>query len=163
MHPIVKTVGGLSASLPSGRVLRLTRRFDAPRQLVWDAHTQPHLIRRWLLGPPGWTMPVCEVDLRVGGAYRYAWRSDDGRTMAMSGTYRIVEAPHVIADTQRFDDDWTQGPADTHLTLSEQDGRTLLVLEITYASQAVRDFALSLPMMDGMEAGYARLDTAARA
>ncbi len=164
MHPIVKTVGGLSASLPSDRTIRLTRNFKAPRQLVWDAHTQPHLLKRWLLGPPGWTMPVCEVDLRVGGRYRYEWRNVDGaRTMALSGTYRIVDAPETLADTQVFDDNWTDGEAETRITLSEQDGDTNMVFEITYASQQVRDMALSMPMMDGMEAGYARLEASVHA
>ncbi len=158
MHPIIKTVGGLSAALPDDRTIRLTRRFKAPRQLVWDAHTQPALIKRWLLGPPGWTMPVCTVDLCVGGSYRYEWRSKDGHTLALSGTYRIVEAPEVLADTQSFDDDWTQGAADSHLSLAETDGHTFLTLDVTYASKEARDMALATPMMDGMEAGYARLD-----
>ncbi len=158
MHPIVRTVGGLSATLPSERTIRLTRRFRAPRQLVWDAHTQPALIKRWLLGPPGWTMPVCTVDLRVGGGFRYEWRNGE-RSLALTGTYRIVDAPETLADTQVFDDNWTDGAADTHLTFSEDGGDTQLVLDITYASQAARDMALATPMMEGMEAGYARLDS----
>lgn len=157
MHPIVKTVGALSAALPSPRAIRLTRSFRAPRQLVWDAHTQPALIRRWLLGPPGWTMPVCTVDLRVGGGFRYEWRNGE-RSMALSGTYRIVDAPGTLADTQAFDDNWTNGEAETHITLSEANGDTHMVLDITYASEAARDMALATPMMEGMEAGYARLD-----
>ncbi len=159
MHPVFKTVGRLSATLPDARTIRLTRDFNAPRQLVWDAHTQPALIRRWLLGPPGWTMPVCEVDLSVGGHYRYEWHNANGLAMALSGTYRIVEAPGTLADTQRFDDDWTQGPADTHLVFSEGSGKTRLVMDIAYASPAARDLAVATPMMEGMEAGYERLET----
>jgi uncharacterized protein YndB with AHSA1/START domain len=154
----IKTVGRLHAALPSDREIRLTRTFDAPRQMVWDAHTKPELIRRWLLGPAGWTMPVCDVDLRVGGKYRYEWRGEDGRTMAMSGVYRAVEAPSHIADTQIFDDDWTNGPADTHMVLTESDGVTQMALTISYASKETRDLVVSSPMMDGMEAGYQRLD-----
>lgn len=153
-----KTVGSLNATLPSAQTLQLMRHFKAPRQLVWDCHTQPALIRRWLLGPPGWRMPVCEVDLRVGGTYRYEWHSDNGLAMALSGTYREIEAPVRLSDTQMFDDNWTQGPADTRLEFFEDGDGTRIELLITYASEAARDFALSTPMMEGMEAGYARLE-----
>ena len=158
MYHIVKTVGGLSASLPSDTQIRMTRDFKAPRQMVWDAHTQPALLRLWLTGPRDWTMPVCEVDLRVGGKYRYEWHNTAGLAMALSGTYREIDAPHRLADTQVFDDDWTQGPADTVLVFTETDDGTALELVITYVSQKARDFALSIPMMEGMEAGYARID-----
>ncbi|HVZ30372.1 MAG TPA: SRPBCC family protein [Asticcacaulis sp.] len=158
MIPVYKTVGALSATLPSDREIRITRRFNAPRQLVWDAHTQPALIKRWLLGPPGWTMPVCDVDLRVGGKYRFEWHSEKGMAMALSGVYREIEAPNRIADTQRFDDDWTKGEADTTLTLEDKDGGTVLTLNILYASKDARDTAAATPMLEGMEAGYARME-----
>lgn len=158
MLAIYKTVGGLNASLLSDREIRITRSFAAPRQLVWDAHTQPALIKRWLLGPPGWTMPVCEVDLRVGGRFRYEWHSERGMAMALSGVYREIEAPRLIADTQRFDDDWTQGEGDTTLTFDEVNGRTELTLDLRYASKEVRDMVLGTPMLEGMEAGYARME-----
>ena len=158
MYKIIKSSGALDASLPSARALQLRRHFKAPRQLVWDCHTQPALIRRWLLGPPGWSMPVCEVDLRVGGRYRYEWHSQGGMAMALSGIYREIDAPARLSDTQMFDDNWTQGPADTTLLLFEDGGGTRIELTITYASEAARDFALSTPMMEGMEAGYSRLD-----
>ena len=158
MYPIIKTVGQLSAALPSDRKIRIARQFNAPRQMVWDAHTQPELLKRWLLGPPGWEMPVCNIDLRVGGEYRYEWHRDGKMAMALSGTYRAVDAPSHLADTQSFDDNWTQGPADTDLTFEEKDGKTLLTMDIKYASQAARDLALSTPMMEGMEAGYERLE-----
>jgi uncharacterized protein YndB with AHSA1/START domain len=78
--------------------------------------------------------------------------------MALSGVYREIAAPERLQDTQRFDDDWTQGPADTTLALFEDGDGTRLELTITYASQAARDHALSTPMMDGMEASYVRID-----
>jgi uncharacterized protein YndB with AHSA1/START domain len=158
MFDIIKTIGSLHAALPSGRELLLTRHFKAPRPLLWDCHTQPALIKRWL-GPPGWTMPVCEVDLRVGGKYRYEWHGPNGLAMALSGVYREIAAPERLGDTQMFDDNWTQGPADTTLLFLEEDDGTRLELLIRYASEAARDFALSTPMMEGMEAGYARLET----
>src|SRR6185312_10750570 len=119
----------------------------------------PALIKRWLLGPPGWTMPVCEVDLRIGGKYRYEWHGPGGFVMGLSGVYRDITAPERLSDTQAFDDNWTQGPADTTLLFFENDGGTRLELTIRYASETARDFALSTPMMEGMEAGYARLET----
>lgn len=158
MHAIYKTVGGLTATLPDDRTIRILRHFKAPRQLVWDAHTQPALLRRWLLGPPGWTMPVCNIDLRVGGKYRYEWHSEKGLAMALFGTYREIEAPARIADTQAFDDDWTKGPYDTTLILVEKDGQTELTLDIIYASKESRDIAAATPMLEGMEAGYERMD-----
>ncbi len=159
MHPIIKTVGLLSATLPSDREIRITRAFNASRQAVWDAHTKPELLKRWLLGPPGWEMPVCDIDLRVGGQYRYEWYWDGQMAMALSGTYRAVDAPVHLADTQMFDDNWTQGPADTDIRLVENDGRTQLTMDIRYASKEARDLALSTPMMEGMETGYVKLES----
>ncbi len=159
MHPIIKTVGALNVALPSDREILITRHFKAPRTLVWDAHTKPALLKRWLLGPPGWTMPVCEVDLRVGGKYRYEWHGQGGLAMALSGVYRAIEAPSRIEDTQVFDDNWTQGPADTTLLLFEDGAGTRLELTILYASQEARDIAVATPMAEGMEAGYARLES----
>ena len=158
MYPIIKTFGQLSAALPSDCEIRITRQFNAPRQMVWNAHTKPELLKRWLLGPPGWEMPVCDIDLREGGKYRYEWHRDGKMAMALSGIYRIVDAPAHLADTQMFDDNWTQGPADTDITLVEKDGKTLMTMGIKYASQEARDLALSSPMMEGMEAGYVRLE-----
>lgn len=79
------------------REIVMTRVFDAPRRLVFDAFTKPELVKQWLLGPPGWTMPVCEIDLRVGGAYRYVWRAADGQKMGMGGVYREIQAPERLA------------------------------------------------------------------
>lgn len=148
----------MNITTPSDLEVVITRDFDAPRQLVWDAHTQPDLIRRWLLGPPGWTMPVCEVDLRVGGAYRYVWRSEEGVEMGMGGTFREVAAPERIVNTQLFDQDWTGGETIGTMVLTEDGGRTHMVNTILYASKAARDGALSTGMTEGMEAGYASLD-----
>jgi len=61
----------VDVTTPSDREITVVRVFNAPRELIWDCHTKPELVKRWMLGPPGWSMPVCEIDLRVGGAYRY--------------------------------------------------------------------------------------------
>jgi uncharacterized protein YndB with AHSA1/START domain len=152
-----KTVGKLKLDVTGDREIRMTRELDAPRQMVWDCHTKPELVRRWLLGPPGWTMPVCDIDLRVGGRYRYVW-AKEGAEMGMGGEYRIVDAPAKLSSREIFDQDWTGGETIATQTFEERNGKTLLATVIVYASKEGRDAALATPMMDGMEAGYARLD-----
>ncbi len=100
---------GAAVKMSGDRAVVLTRTFNAPRRLVFDAHTRPELVRRWLLGPPGWTMPVCEIDLRVGGRIRYVWRGPDGSGMGMSGTYREIVPPRRLVHTEIFDEDWSGG------------------------------------------------------
>ena len=148
----------LTIEKPSDLEVAIIRSFDAPRELVWAAMTNPDLVRRWLLGPPGWTMPVCEIDLRVGGAYRYAWRNDEGGEMGMGGVYQEIAPPERIVDVQRFDEDWTGGETTVTVTLSERDGRTTMTTTVLYPSTEAREAALATGMTGGMEAGYARLD-----
>lgn len=136
----------------------MTRVFDAPRNLVFDCHTKPELVKRWLLGPPGWTMPVCEIDLRVGGKFRYEWQNVDGRKMGMGGVYREIVSPQRLVHTELFDEDWTGGETLGTLVLTEDGGKTTLTQTVLYSSKQARDGALGTGMMDGMEAGYARLD-----
>jgi uncharacterized protein YndB with AHSA1/START domain len=143
---------------PSDREVVVTRVFDAPRQLVFDAHTRPDLIKKWLTGPPGWSMPVCTVDLRVGGKYRYEWKGPAGEFMAMGGVHREIDAPARLVATQLFDEDWTGGEALSSIDLAEKDGRTTLVQTVTYASKEARDGALRAGMTTGMEMSYASLD-----
>src|SRR5882724_9264128 len=110
-------------STPSDREIQVTRDFDAPRKLVFDAWTKPEQVRRWLLGPPGWTMPVCEIDLKVGGAYRFEWLGQDGTRMGMGGVYREIVIPERIVNTQLFDVDWTGGETLGTLLFTEQGGK----------------------------------------
>lgn len=154
----MKAPGKLELSMPSDREVQFTRLFNAPRALVWDCHTKPELVRRWMLGPPGWTMPVCEIDLRVGGRYRYVWRNEDGRDMPMGGVFRELAAPERMVSAELFDEDWTGGETVNTTVFSEIGSRTLMTLTVLYASQAARDGALKSGMMDGMEMGYAALD-----
>lgn len=149
--------GKLNVTTPSDREILLVREFDAPRPLVWDCHTKPELVRKWLLGPPGWTMPVCEIDLRVGGKYRYVW-AKDSVTMGMGGVFREVIEPEKIATTELFDQDWTGGETLVTQVFQEAKGRTTLTMTILYASKEGRDGALATPMLEGMESGYSRLD-----
>ena len=146
-------------TLPSDREIRITRAFDAPRTLVWDCHTKPDLVRRWLLGPPGWEMPVCEIDLRVDGRYRYEWVDKGrGKTMGMGGVFTEVTHPQTIGAREKFDDDWTGGETVISQVFTEKSGRTTLVFTVLYASKEARDGAAATGMTDGMEQGYARLD-----
>jgi uncharacterized protein YndB with AHSA1/START domain len=149
----------LDIKLPTDREIVITRSFDAPRNLVWDAHTKPALVRRWLLGPPGWEMPVCRIDLRVGGEYRYEWE-DKGRgiKMGMGGTFTAVKEPEHIGAREKFDDDWTGGETEVSQVFTEKSGKTTLVMTVLYASKEARDGAAKSGMTDGMEAGYSRLD-----
>lgn len=140
------------------REIVVTRVFDAPRQLVFDAYTKPKLIERWLLGPDGWSMPVCEIDLRVGGKYRYVWKSDsDGREMGMGGVYREVVAPERIVATEVFDEAWYPGEAVDTIVFVEREGKTTLTQSILYNSRETRDAVLKSPMKTGMAASFDRL------
>lgn len=144
--------------LPSESTVRVTRTFRAPRALVWRAHTEPALIRRWMLGPDGWSMPVCEVDLRVGGAYRYRWRSDaDGGEFGFEGVHHEITAPERLVTTERMEGAPGPGARNT-LALTEQDGVTTVVLTMDYGTRELRDTVLATGMTDGMEAGFARLE-----
>lgn len=149
-------------SLPDERTVFVTREFRAPRALVYDAFTNPDLVRRWLLGPPGWTMPVCEMDVRVGGTFKWRWRSDeDGSEFGFHGEYLEVDAPTRIRNTETFDPGSLGGAMGQCVVTTEfadRDGVTVMSISIEYESQEVRDAALATGMTDGMEMGYQRLD-----
>ncbi len=148
----------LQLTAPGEREIVMTRVFDAPRKLVFDAFAKPELLRRWLLGPPGWSMPVCEIDLRVGGAYRYVWRRDrDGTEMGMGGVYREIMAPERLVTTERFDEAWYPGEAVGTLVLVEQGGRTTVTQTMLYESREARDAVLKSGMEKGVAASYDRL------
>jgi uncharacterized protein YndB with AHSA1/START domain len=149
--------GSLTVATPSDREIVMTRRFDAPRALVWEALTTPALIRRWLLGLPGWTMTTCEMDLRVGGAYRYEWRKDDGTVMGMGGVLREVVAPERMTATERFDQPWYPGEGLVSQVLTEQGGRTTITMTLRYESKEARDMVVRSGAASGMEMGYSRL------
>jgi uncharacterized protein YndB with AHSA1/START domain len=137
----------------------MTRSFDAPRKLVFDAFTKPDLVKRWLLGPDGWSMPVCEIDLRVGGTYRYVWRRDsDGSSMGISGVYREIVAPERIVNTEKFDEAWYPGEALDTLELIEQAGKTTATQTMLFESRQARDSALKSGMEKGIAVSYDRLD-----
>ena len=144
---------------PTDREIKVERDFNAPRSLVFDAFTRPELVRRWLLGPDGWTMPVCEIDLRVGGAYRYVWRKESiGKEMGMGGVFREVVRPEKLVATEQFDDAWYPGEAVDRTIFEERGGITKVTLTVLYESREARDVATKSGMEHGMVAGYNRLE-----
>jgi uncharacterized protein YndB with AHSA1/START domain len=151
------TPGNLKVTTRGDREIVMTRDFNAPRRLVFDAFTKPELVKQWLLGPPGWSMPVCEIDLKVGGAYRYVWRHADGKEMGMGGVFREIVLHERLVCTELFDEAWYPGEALTTTTLAEQGGRTTLTTTILYASQEARNAVLKSGMERGVAASYDRL------
>jgi uncharacterized protein YndB with AHSA1/START domain len=139
------------------REIVMTRTFAAPRALVFDAWTKPEQVSCWLLGPDGWTMPVCEIDLRVGGAYRYVLRRDDGREMIMKGIYREIVAPERLVCTESFGD--APGPeAINTFTFVERGGETTLTLHTLSPTRDVRDAMIRSGMERGVTRSFERLD-----
>lgn len=152
--------GKLQVTLPSDCEILVVRELAAPRALVYDAHTKPAMVQRWLYGPEGWTMPVCEIDLRVGGLYRYRWRQlSDGTEFGLGGKFLEIVPGEKIVSTEAFEGGMNQGEAVNTLTLTEQKGKTTVRLLMRYPSKEIRDGAIATGMNDGIEMGYARLDT----
>jgi uncharacterized protein YndB with AHSA1/START domain len=149
--------GTLKVTTPSDREIAMTRVFNAPRALVYDAYTKPELVSRWLGVFGSWTMPVCEIDLRVGGKYRYEWRGD-GKSMGMGGEFREIVPHERIVATEVFDEPWYEGEAIDTATFTEQDDRTTLVLTVVYASKEIRDAVLASPMETGVAASFDNLE-----
>jgi uncharacterized protein YndB with AHSA1/START domain len=148
--------GALVVTTPTDREIVLTRAFDAPRRLLFDALTRPDLLRRWF-GARGWNLVVCEVDLRVGGAWRFVSRGPDGTDMGHGGVYREVLPPHRLVYTELFDDQSYPGESLVTHVLAERDGRTTLTSTVLYASREGRDIVLSYPMERGVAEAYDRL------
>jgi uncharacterized protein YndB with AHSA1/START domain len=149
-------VGATTFTMPSDREFAMTRVFDATRRLVWEAWTSPDHLPHWLLGPPGWTMPVCEIDLRPGGAWHFVWRHSDGTEMEMRGVYREITPPERLVTTESWGGDWPETL--NTLILTEDDGKTMMTQTILYASKEARDAALKTGMRDGVSMSFDRLD-----
>lgn len=159
MTDTVSKVGKLQITTPSEREIAMTRVFDAPRSLVFDAWTKPELLRRWLGVRAGWTFAVCEVDLKVGGKYRWVWRGPDGTEMGMGGVFREIVRPERIVATERFDEPWYEGGDAVDTTVFvEKGGKTTVTTTVRYASKEVRDAVLKSPMAGGVAESYDKLD-----
>ena len=144
---------------PQGeRELVMTRGFNAPRHLVFDAWTKPELLKRWLGVRDGWTMVICNVDLRVGGSYRYVWRHDARGEMGLGGTYREIVRPDRLVYTERFEQAWVPGEAVVTSVFVEEGGRTMLTTTVVSPSAEVRDTVLKSGMARGVDESYQMLD-----
>lgn len=140
------------------RELVIKREFNAPRDLVYQAHTECKFLKRWMFGPDGWSLDVCEIDLKVGGKYRWVWKKGDIE-MGAGGEYREINRPERIVATEQFDDPWYPGEAISTVEFMEDSGRTTLINTMTYVSKEARDVVLESPMEEGLALGYDRLDS----
>jgi uncharacterized protein YndB with AHSA1/START domain/catechol 2,3-dioxygenase-like lactoylglutathione lyase family enzyme len=155
--PPTHALGVTTFELTGDTGVRITRVVAAPKALVFDVHTKPEHLPRWMLGPPGWTMPICEIDLRPGGAFRYVLRGGDGAELTIAGTFEEVVRPDRLVSTEAWSGgQWPETRNTT--TFSELDGRTTITTSIVYPSPAARDAAVASGMREGMDAGYASLD-----
>jgi uncharacterized protein YndB with AHSA1/START domain/effector-binding domain-containing protein len=161
----MKNGASLKVTTPGDRQIVLKRTFNAPRRLVFEAMTKPEFVRRWLLGPPGWSMVVCEIDLRVGGAYRYLWRHSDGSELEMHGVYREINPPERIVNTEvcnvgcepRTAEAEAEAEAVGVAVFTESGTNTILTVTVTYASREARDNMIASGMEGGVAASYDRL------
>ncbi|MFF2631263.1 SRPBCC domain-containing protein [Microbacterium sp. NPDC058021] len=151
---------GTQVGLLDDTHVRITRLIEGPRELVWRAHHDPDLLRRWMLGPDGWSMTTCEVAPAVGGRYHYAWAQDGvpGTEFGFEGETLLSEPPRRAVTTERMVG--MEGPGTVNdMNLEEEDGATLLTLFIEYPDLQTRDMILATGMADGMEDSYARLES----
>ncbi|WP_170145668.1 SRPBCC domain-containing protein [Rhodoplanes elegans] len=156
----VKTIGALQVTPRGDDAVVLTRMFAAPPERVFQGWSDPDLMRRWLAGPPGWSLVTCEIEPRVGGVYRLGWRGPDGTEMRLDGVYRALESGRRIVGVERFAMGICAGdPGDVEVTLTftPVDGGTRLGMAMRYASKEARDGALASPMPDGVAGNLERL------
>ncbi len=145
--------------VPSGdRGILITRSFAAPRALVFDAMSKPEMMKQWFHGPPGWTLTTCDIDLRIGGSYRWVWTNDKGHEMGMGGNYLEVVPPERIVSTEKFDDAWYPGEAVVTIELDEENNTTRMNMTVAYESEAARNGVLAGPMAGGVESSYNQLE-----
>lgn len=137
--------------------LVMTRSFNAPQRLVFEAWTTPELLKRWF-GPRRWQLTECEIDLQPGGRWRYVMHSDSGEVMGMGGTFQEIEPPSRLVSTEEFDDAWYEGKAVTTTEFVEAGGRTTVITTVRYDSREVRDAVLASPMESGVAEGFDRLE-----
>ena len=150
----MKNTGTLKVTTSGEREVVMTRVFDAPRDLVFDAFSKPELLKRWF-GPRGWSLVVCEVDLRIGGGFRFVLRGPDGRDMGMRGTYREIVRPERSVHAESFDD--FPGESIVTAVFTETGGKTTLTATVQYESKEVRDAVLKSGMEHGAAESYDKL------
>ena len=135
--------------------IEIQRMFQAPRRLVFDAWTKPELVKRWLGVRAGWTLAICEIDLRVGGAYRFVWRQEaKGTEMGMSGIYKEVVIPERTVCTELFDDAWYAGIGIVTTVFTDQQDQTTVTMTIRYESRDAREGVMKTGMQAGVQQSF---------
>jgi len=149
----------LKVSTPTDCEIVMTREFDAPRTLVFEAMSDPELVKQWCTGPPGWAMVECSTDFRVGGGFRHAWRHTDGTEMAMHGIHQAIDSPERVVRTEIFEFgcDAQAGEQVSTLVLVERLGRTHLTVTVRFPSKEARDATIASGMERGAGASYDQL------
>jgi uncharacterized protein YndB with AHSA1/START domain len=150
----MKNTGTLKVTTPGDREIVMTRVFDAPRQMVYDAFRKPELLKRWF-GPRGWTLVVADVDFRVGGGFHFVLRSPDGKEMGMRGTYRELVPPEKSVHMESYDD--YPGESQVTAVFAEQGGKTTLTATVLYASKEVRDAVIKAGLKHGASESFDKL------
>jgi uncharacterized protein YndB with AHSA1/START domain len=145
-----------NVTIPTDREIVVTRVFNAPRHLVFEAWTNPQYLPLWMLGPDGWTMPVCEMDLRPGGSWHFVWRHSNGQEMEMRGEYREVKPPERVVSSESWGPAWPETL--NTVVFSEHAGKTTATVTLLYPSKEARDAALKTGMKQGMALSYDRLE-----
>ena len=148
--------GVTTYTTPSDQEVVITRVVSAPRRVVFEAFTNTRHVPNWLIGPEGWTMPVCEIDLRPGGTWRYVYRKNDGSEMTMQGSYREVVPPERLVSTESWGLEWPETV--NTMVLTEAGELTTITITVQYPSKEARDAALKTGMKTGMDQSFARLD-----
>jgi uncharacterized protein YndB with AHSA1/START domain len=147
----------MKVATPSDREIVVTRLFDAPRRLVFEAWTNAKYLPDWMLGPEGWTMPICEIDLRPGGVWHFVWRQADGTELDMHGVYREIVPPERLVSTESWGGNWPETL--NTLVLAEEGGKTRATITMLYPTKEARDAAVKTGMTKGMSASFDRLET----
>jgi len=150
----MKNTGTLQVATPTDREIVMTRVFDAPRNLVFDAFSKPELLKRWF-GPRGWSLVVCEVDFKVGGKWRFVLRGPDGREMGMRGVHREIAPPERTVHLEMFDD--YPGESIVTAVFVEENGKTTMTATVLYESQVIRDAVIKSGMEHGAAETYDKL------
>jgi uncharacterized protein YndB with AHSA1/START domain len=147
----------LEVTTPSDREIAMTRVFDAPRKLVFDCFTKPELLKRWGLGPRAWKLTECDIDLRVGGAWRFVTTKNTGEVMVIGGVFLEIVAPERIVQTERFENPWYPGEGRNTTIFLESGGKTTMTITCRYDSREIRDGVLKSGMEGGVSTSYDRL------
>ena len=150
----MKNTGTLKVTTPSDREVMMTRVFDAPRAMVFDAFTKPELLKRWM-GPRGWSLVVCEGEFTTGSTWRFVLRGPDGAEMGMRGKVKEAVRPERVVHSESFDD----YPGDSLVTtlFTEKGGVTTVTITVRYESKQIRDAVVASGMEHGAAESYDKL------